>query len=162
MWNKVSKQNNKSENDTASRIQSGSGDSATGPDPLTLSKHIKQPGAAPVHLWDPPYCGEMDMRIARDGTWYHEGRPIRRDALVTLFSSVLKKEGERYFLVTPVEKVGIQVEDCPFVARTADISGSGKDLQVRLVLNTGEQVPMDSQHPLEVIQHADHLIRCFY
>jgi hypothetical protein len=119
-------------------------------DPLSLSRHIKQSGPAPVHLWDPPYCGEMDMRIARDGSWIHEGKAIRRDALVRLFSSVLKKEGDRYFLVTPVEKIGITVDDCPYVAQRLEISGSGADQQVRVILNTGEQVLIDGQHPLEV------------
>jgi len=90
------------------------------------------------------------MRIARDGTWFHEGRPIRRQALVKLFSSVLKKEDDRHFLVTPVEKVGIQVEDCPFVVRTADITGSGPEQVVSLTLNTDEQIIIDEQHCLTV------------
>jgi len=119
-------------------------------DPLALSKHIKQPGEAPVHLWNPPYCGELDMRIARDGTWYHEGRPVRRDALVKLFSSVLKREDERYYLVTPVEKVGIQVDDCPYVARTVEITGNGTDQQVLFTLNTDQRVLVDEQHYLTV------------
>jgi hypothetical protein len=70
----------------------------------------------PVERCNPPYCGEIDMRIARDGTWYYQKTPIGRPALVKLFASVLKKEGEKYFLVTPVEKVGIVVEDVPFLA----------------------------------------------
>ena len=69
-------------------------------------------GMPPVHLWDPPYCGEIDITIKRDGTWIHEGTPIGRPGLVRLFASILKKEGEQHFLVTPVEKVGIVVEDC--------------------------------------------------
>lgn len=72
--------------------------------------------AAPVHLWNPPYCGEIDMRIAADGTWFYMGTPIGRPALVKLFASVLKKEDRKYFLVTPVEKVGIKVDDAPFLA----------------------------------------------
>jgi len=73
-------------------------------------------GAPPVHLWNPPFCGDIDMRIATDGTWFYLGTPIGRPALVKLFASVLKREGDRYFLVTPVEKVGITVEDAPFLA----------------------------------------------
>ncbi len=119
-------------------------------DPLSLSRHIGQPGPAPVHLWNPPYCGELDIRIARDGTWFHEGQVIRRDALVRLFSSVLKKEGDNYFLVTPVEKVGIKVEDCPYVARGMEITGSGSDQEVRILLNTGEWVLVDEHHPLKI------------
>lgn len=73
-------------------------------------------GPPPVHLWDPPYCGDLDMRIAGDGTWYYLKTPIGRPALVKLFASVLQREGERYYLVTPVEKVGIVVEEVPFLA----------------------------------------------
>src|SRR3954471_19309664 len=73
-------------------------------------------GLPPVHLWNPPFCGDLDMRIAADGTWYYLKTPIGRPALVKLFSSVLKRKGEKYFLVTPVEKCGIIVEDVPFLA----------------------------------------------
>lgn len=69
----------------------------------------------PIHLWNPPFCGDIDMEIKRDGTWFYMGTPIGRAPLVNLFSSVLKREGESYFLVTPVEKVGIRVEDAPFL-----------------------------------------------
>ena len=68
-------------------------------------------GPPPVHLWNPPFCGDLDMRIARDGTWFYLGTPIGRFELVKLFSSILRKDGEKYFLVTPVEKVGITVDD---------------------------------------------------
>src|SRR3954469_15575399 len=70
----------------------------------------------PVHLWDPPFCGDIDMRIAADGTWFYMKTPIGRPALVKLFASVLKREADKHFLVTPVEKVGIVVEDAPFLA----------------------------------------------
>src|SRR5215472_17865257 len=70
----------------------------------------------PVELWDPPFCGNLDMRIAADGTWYYLKTPIGRPALVKLFASVLKREGDQYFLVTPVEKCGIAVDDAPFLA----------------------------------------------
>jgi len=73
-------------------------------------------GVPPVELWDPPFCGDLDLRIAADGTWYYLKTPIGRPALVKLFASVLKREGERYFLVTPVEKCGIRVDDAPFLA----------------------------------------------
>ena len=73
-------------------------------------------GPAPVHLWNPPYCGEIDMRIAADGTWFYNGSPIGRAPLVQLFSSILRKDPERYVLVTPVERVGIKVDDAPFLA----------------------------------------------
>jgi uncharacterized protein len=73
-------------------------------------------GPAPVHLWNPPFCGDLDIRIASDGTWFYLGTPIGRAPLVRLFASVLKREGDKYFLVTPVEKIGIVVEDAPFLA----------------------------------------------
>jgi uncharacterized protein len=76
----------------------------------------KRKGPPPVHLWNPPFCGDIDMRIASDGTWFYQKTPIGRPALVKLFASILKREGEKYFLVTPVEKVGIVVEDVPFLA----------------------------------------------
>src|SRR4030081_4081216 len=70
----------------------------------------------PVHLWNPPFCGDLDMRIARDGTWFYMGTPIGRPALVRLFSTLLKREDGKHFLVTPVEKVGIRGDDAPFLA----------------------------------------------
>jgi len=79
-------------------------------------KQAGQKGPPPVHLWNPPYCGEIDMRIAADGTWFYQKTPIGRAALVKLFASVLKREDDKYFLVTPVEKVGIKVVDAPFLA----------------------------------------------
>ena len=73
-------------------------------------------GLPPVHLWNPPFCGDLDIRIASDGTWFYMGTPIGRPALVRLFSTILKREGDKHFLVTPVEKVGIRVDDAPFLA----------------------------------------------
>ena len=79
-------------------------------------KNLSKNSIPPVEKWNPPFCGNLDIRIARDGTWFYLGTPIGRPELVKLFSSILKKEGDLYFLVTPVEKVGIIVEDAPFVA----------------------------------------------
>src|SRR3954468_19887041 len=76
----------------------------------------KAKGLPPVDKWNPPFCGDIDMRIATDGTWFYEKTPIGRPALVRLFASVLKREGDKYFLVTPVEKCGIVVDDAPFLA----------------------------------------------
>src|SRR5450631_673422 len=73
-------------------------------------------GLPPVELWNPPFCGDIDMRISTDGTWFYQKTPIGRPALVKLFASILKREGDKYFLVTPVEKVGVVVEDVPFLA----------------------------------------------
>jgi hypothetical protein len=80
------------------------------------AKQAAAKGPPPVHLWNPPFCGDLDIRIAADGTWFYLGSPIGRAALVKLFASVLKREGEKYFLVTPVEKIGITVDDAPFTA----------------------------------------------
>ena len=104
----------------------------------SLSALPKTKGPPPVHLWNPPYCGEMDMRIARDGTWFHDGTPHGREGLVRLFSSILKKEGDRYFLVTPVEKVGIKVEDAPMVAVDFEVSGAGRDQVLTFHTKTGD------------------------
>jgi hypothetical protein len=90
-------------------------------------------GPPPVHLWDPPFCGDLDMRIASDGTWFYMGSPIGRQPLVRLFASVLKREGERYFLVTPVEKIGITVDDAPFLAveMRSETTAAGRRLLFR-------------------------------
>ena len=101
-------------------------------------------GLPPVHLWNPPFCGDIDMRIAADGTWFYLGSPIGREPLVRLFSSILRKDTDRYVLVTPVERVGIKVDDAPFLAvemqRDAD----------RIGFRTGvdEFVWVDAEHPL--------------
>ena len=105
-------------------------------------------GLPPVELWDPPFCGNLDMRIATDGTWYYLKTPIGRPALVKLFASVLTREGDDYFLVTPVENCGIQVEDAPFLAvelRVAD-DESGKVLNFRT--NVDEWIACGSAHEL--------------
>src|SRR6266550_2635715 len=73
-------------------------------------------GLPPVHLWNPPFCGDLDMRIASDGTWFSMGTPIGRPALVRLFASIIKREDGKHFRVTPSEKVGIRVDDAPFLA----------------------------------------------
>src|SRR4051812_25525961 len=83
-----------------------------------------QRGLPPVHLWNPPFCGDLDMRIGADGTWYYLKTPIGRPALVKLFASVLKREANRYFLVTPVEKCVLTVDDAPFMAVEMQSEGS--------------------------------------
>ncbi len=87
-------------------------------------------GPPPVHLWNPPFCGDIDMRIARDGTWFYQKTPIGRPALVKLFASILKREGDKYFLVTPVEKVGLIVEDVPFLAVELSVEQDARGGQV--------------------------------
>ena len=116
----------------------------------TFARNTNPQDPAPVHLWDPPYCGDLDIVIRRDGSWFHEGRPIRRVELVQLFSSILKKENNRYYLVTPVEKVGITVEDCPFVVVEMDVSRTSGVQVLTFSTNTDEQISADSFHRLTV------------
>lgn len=105
----------------------------------------------PVERWNPPYCGMIDMRIARDGTWYYLGTPIGRPAMVKLFSSVLRRESDGSFvLVTPVERLGIAVEDAPFQAVELFTSGDGRDRSMAFRLNTDEHVLVDAAHRLRV------------
>ena len=87
-------------------------------------------GPPPVERWNPPFCGDLDMRIASDGTWYYQKTPIGRLPLVKLFASVLKKEGDKYFLVTPVEKVGLTVDDAPFLAVEMTAARDDQDRQM--------------------------------
>ncbi len=120
-------------------------------DPFELLRKIKSRGPAPVHLWDPPFCGDMDMVIARDGTWIHEGQPIRRPAMVKLFASVLKLEDDGdYYLVTPVEKVRIQVQDCPFVALEMEVAGEGRQQNLIFTTNAGEIVMAGAEHSIRI------------
>jgi hypothetical protein len=108
-------------------------------------------GPAPVHLWNPPYCGEIDMRIARDGTWFYNGSPIGRAPLVQLFASILRKDPERYVLVTPVERVGIIVEDAPFLGVEFAREGEGQAQVLRLRTNVEDWVEISPQNPLKFL-----------
>jgi hypothetical protein len=112
-------------------------------------------GPPPVHLWNPPFCGDIDMRIARDGTWFYQGTPIGRPALVRLFSQILRREGDDYFLVTPVEKVGIRVDDAPFVAVDFDVDGAGLEQVLQFSTKTGDIVQANAQNPLRFARSAD-------
>ena len=103
----------------------------------------------PVERWNPAHCGHSAMRIARDGTWYHEGSPIGRPAMVRLFSTILRREPDgRFVLVTPVEKLDIDVEDAPFVAVEVKIEGEGRERNLAFRLNTGDVVLAGPGHPL--------------
>ncbi|MEF9901282.1 MAG: DUF1285 domain-containing protein [Pseudomonas sp.] len=105
-------------------------------------------GLPPVHLWNPDFCGDIDMRIARDGTWYYLGTPIGRKPMVKLFSTIIRRDGDDYFLVTPVEKVGIKVDDVPFVAVALDVQGSGEQQVLKFISNVEDQVEAGPDHPL--------------
>jgi uncharacterized protein len=105
-------------------------------------------GLPPVERWNPPFCGDLDMRIAGDGTWFYLKTPIGRPALVKLFASVLKREGDKYFLVTPVEKCGIQVDDAPFLAVELQIEEGAAGRVLRFRTNVDDWVSCGPSHAL--------------
>jgi hypothetical protein len=110
----------------------------------------------PVEKWNPDHCGDSAMRIARDGTWYHEGSPIGRPAMVRLFSTILRREPDgRHVLVTPVERLDIEVEDAAFVAVEVKSEGAGEDRRLAFRLNTGDAVVAGPEHPLVLRQGSE-------
>lgn len=109
----------------------------------------------PVAKWNPDYCGEIDLTIRRDGVWIYEGTPIVRAKLVRLFSTVIKKEGDRYFLVTPVEKLGIKVEDAPFLAVLMRVEGEGDEKRIIFTSNVGDEVVADRDHQIDYRASGD-------
>ncbi len=112
-------------------------------------------GPPPVHLWNPPFCGDLDMRIATDGTWFYLKTPIGRPALVKLFASVLKREDDRYFLVTPVEKCGIQVDDAPFLAVEMKVEERDGVRVLNFRTNVDDWVACGSEHALRFEPEPD-------
>jgi hypothetical protein len=108
-------------------------------------------GPPPVHLWNPPFCGDIDMRIAADGTWFYLKTPIGRPALVKLFASVLKREGEKYFLVTPVEKVGLAVDDAPFLAVELKVEQGARGPFLNFRTNVDDWVAAGPEHALRFV-----------
>ena len=112
-------------------------------------------GPPPVHLWNPPFCGDLDMRIGADGTWYYLKTPIGRPALVKLFASVLKREADRYFLVTPVEKCGIVVDDAPFVALELRLDDPGSHQVLSFRTNVDDWVDCGPDHVLRFEPEPD-------
>ena len=119
----------------------------------TLARETRK-GPPPVHLWNPPFCGDIDMKIAGDGTWFYQKTPIGRPSLVRLFASVLKREGDRYFLVTPVEKVGIVVEDAPFIAVELAIEGDRRRQTLTFRTNVDDWVTAGPEHALRFEEEA--------
>ena len=111
--------------------------------------------SAAKRSWNPSRSGEIDIRIAADGTWYHEGRAFQRDALVRLFASVLRREGDAYYLVTPAEKLRIRVDDAPLVAGLVERLDDNGRVAIVFTTNTGERVPLDADHPLRVATDPD-------
>jgi hypothetical protein len=105
-------------------------------------------GPPPVERWNPPFCGDIDMRIAADGAWFYNGTPIGRPALVKLFASILRRDPERFVLVTPVERVGVAVEDAPFLAVEMAVEGEGAERQIAFRTNVDDLVRVHAAHPL--------------
>jgi len=105
----------------------------------------------PVDRWSPEHTQDIDMRIGRDGTWYYMGSPINRPAMVRLFSSVLKREGDEFYLVTPVEKLRIAVDDAPYLAVEMTSEGAGRERVIAFRTQTGEHVIADDEHPIRVV-----------
>ncbi|MEO0566118.1 MAG: DUF1285 domain-containing protein [Pseudomonadota bacterium] len=119
------------------------------------AREANQKGLPPVHLWNPAFCGEIDMRIARNGTWFYQGSVIERTEMVKLFSTILKREGDTYFLVTPVEKVGITVDDAPFVAVDFDSAGEAEQRVIVFETNVGDKVIAGKQNPIRMTRDAN-------
>jgi hypothetical protein len=107
-------------------------------------------GLPPVEKWNPRHCGEIDIRIAHDGTWFHEGRPIGRRELVRLFSTILRKDADGFHLVTPAEKLRIRVEDAPFVAVLLDVQGEDREQRLIFTTNVGDQAVAGPENPIRV------------
>tara|TARA_R100000005_G_C4998363_1_gene205058 strand:- start:227 stop:811 length:585 start_codon:yes stop_codon:yes gene_type:complete len=116
-----------------------------------IIKQIQGQKHPPVHLWNPEFCGDLDMRIARDGTWFYLGSPIGRKPLVRLFSGVIRYDDDKeYYLVTPVEKIRITVDDAPFVAVEMFVDGKGRDRTISFRTNVDDFVIMDAEHPFRL------------
>jgi len=119
------------------------------------AKAVKTRGMPPLETWNPPFCGDIDMEIRRDGTWFYEGTPIGRPGLVQLFSTILWREGDKYFLITPVEKVGIRVQDAPFVAVDFDVTGQGAAQQLSFTTNLDDQAKAGPDFPIRVVRDPE-------
>ena len=114
-----------------------------------LQREIDARRLPPVDKWHPTHCGQSDMRIARDGTWYHQGQPIRRPAMVRLFATILRREPDgSHVLVTPVEKLDIEVETTAFRAVEMESDGDGKQRRIALKLDSGDALIVGADHPL--------------
>ncbi len=129
-------------------IATALGSTGGGHDATEANGGPAQRALPPVERWNPPFCGDIDMRIARDGTWFYRGTPIGRPALVRLFSTILRKDSDGYVLVTPVEKVGIKVEDAPFLAVEMTVAHRGTDQVLRFLTNVEDWVEAGASHPI--------------
>ena len=116
-----------------------------------IIKQVEGQRFPPVERWNPDFCGDIDMQIKRDGSWFYMGTPIGRERMVRLFSTVLRKDEDgKTYLVTPVEKIGIEVEDAHFIATKLDVVGDGAEQALKFTTNVGDEVIADAEHPLRV------------
>jgi hypothetical protein len=121
-----------------------------------IARALAEQRLPPVESWNPTHCGDSEMRITRDGTWFHQGSPIGRKAMVALFSTILRREGDGgYVLVTPTEKLDIAVEDAPFIAVEVKCEGAGAARRLAFRLNTDDLVVAGPEHPIRFEQRAD-------
>ncbi len=121
-----------------------------------LQRELAQGRALPpVERWNPPHCGDIDIRIARDGTWYHQGTPFARRELVRLFSTILRKDPDGFHLVTPAEKMRIRVDDAPFVAVLLETSGVGRAQRLVFTTNVGDETVASRENPIRVEINRD-------
>ena len=121
------------------------------PNLAEIMARLQDKSLPPVHLWNPEFCGDIDMRIARDGTWFYMGTPIGRPRMVKLFSTVLRHDDDdKLYLVTPVEKIGITVDDAPFVAVEATVFGEDEDQTIVFRTNVDEEVIAGPENPIRV------------
>lgn len=121
-----------------------------------IARLVAEDRLPPVESWNPAHCGDSEMRIARDGTWFHQGSPIDRLAMVRLFSTILRREPDgRFVLVTPVEKLDIHVEDAPFTAVEMKAEGEGEAMKLAFRLNTGDMVTAGPGHALRFEERED-------
>ncbi|WP_148862905.1 DUF1285 domain-containing protein [Marinobacter fonticola] len=113
-------------------------------------------GRPPIDKWTPELSGDIDIHIQRDGTWLYKGKPLAREALMRLFSTILRKESDgEHYLVTPVEKWRVEVEDTSLIAHSVDVQGEGQSQKIFLTLNTGETLLLSDRHPLRMETYAD-------
>jgi hypothetical protein len=117
----------------------------------TLTNLQTQKRLPPVHLWQPERVGEIDIRIDREGHWYHEGTRIKRQPLVDLFATILRKDGDTFYLVTPVEQMAIVVEEAPFLAIDLDIRGAGESKELLFTTNVVDFVVSGEEHPVYMV-----------
>lgn len=128
--------------------------------PENLAKQVtetmKNAGQPPLEQWHPELSGEMDLRISRDGQWIYKGEPVSREAIVKLFSTILRREDDsQYYLLTPVEKWQIQVEDTPLLAHSLEVEGAGEQQVIKLTTNVGEILEVGDEHPLKIDHYED-------